>query len=166
MRRTPTVRTRFIIWALLLAAAAAFCSLAAASPALWSKAMAWTETTSPRLVSRPAAAVTRLLIWSVGTLTLLSRRTATDRRDTLGVAGVAQPLGTGGRQRVPGGVGHRDGVGSEAFDAAGHQVHDRPDLVGGELLARGLRPQQDGGAGLAGVVGEDVVGRDHEVHVG
>jgi hypothetical protein len=83
MRRTPTVRTRFISWALLLAAAAAFCSLAAAAVALWSKAMAWTETTSPRLVSSPAAAVTRLLIWSGATLTVLSRRTATERCDTL-----------------------------------------------------------------------------------
>src|SRR5205807_2302101 len=39
-------------------------------------------TPGPRLVSRPAAAVTRLLIWSEGTLTLSSTRTATDRRDT------------------------------------------------------------------------------------
>jgi hypothetical protein len=67
---------------------------------------------------------------------------------------------------VPGGVGHRHGVGGEAFDATGHQVHDGADLVGRELLPRRLRPQQDGSAGLAGVVGEDVVGRDHEVYVG
>ena len=77
------MRTRFINSALLWAAAAAFSSLAAASVALWSKAMAATVTTSPRSPSMPAAALTRLVISAGAALTLSSRSTATDRRDTL-----------------------------------------------------------------------------------